>query len=112
MNEEKLTSGRGGFRQGAGRPKGTKKVNSKRMFSFRLSQEEEKAIRELLTRMRKGGKMNRFYFDDKTEQIVTIKPNNGYTVIDTEKDLDTFINDYEAAREEGNSIIDSIEWAK
>lgn len=56
--------------------------------------------------------MNTFYFNDKTEKIEIIKPNNGYTEINTNKDLNTFIGDYEQAREEGNSIIDSIEWAK
>lgn len=39
----------GGKRKGAGRPKGT---NNKKMFSFRLSEEEEKAVRELLAKMR------------------------------------------------------------
>ena len=47
---------RGGKREGAGRPVGTIKANSKKMYSFRLSVEEEKAVRELLARMRKGGK--------------------------------------------------------
>ena len=56
--------------------------------------------------------MNTFYFDDKTEKIVTVKPNNGHTVIETEKDFDTFLKDYEEVWEQGNSIIDSIEWAK
>lgn len=52
MNEEKFTSGRGGKRPGAGRPKGTTKENVKKKFSFRLSEEEEKAVRELLVKMR------------------------------------------------------------
>lgn len=55
MNEEKFTSGRGGVRAGAGRPKGTTgsyKEQTKKMFSFRLSPEEEKAVRELLKKMR------------------------------------------------------------
>lgn len=55
MNEEKFTSGRGGKREGAGRPKGTTgayKEITKKMFSFRLSVEEEKAVKELLNRMR------------------------------------------------------------
>lgn len=46
---------RGGKREGAGRPLGTTKENAKKMYSFRLSLEELKAVRELLTRMRKGG---------------------------------------------------------
>jgi hypothetical protein len=44
--------GRGGKRQGAGRPKGTTKPETKKMYSFRLSEEEEKAVRELLKKMR------------------------------------------------------------
>ncbi len=51
MDEEKFTSGRGGWR-GGGRPKGTTKENKKKMFSFRLSEEEEKAVKELLKKMR------------------------------------------------------------
>lgn len=56
--------------------------------------------------------MNTFYFNDRTERIETVQPNNSHTVIRTEKDFETFVEDYENAREEGNSIIDSIEWAK
>lgn len=54
MNEEKLTNcpKRGGKRPGAGRPVGTTKKNTKKMYSFRLSVEEEKAVRELLAKMR------------------------------------------------------------
>jgi len=48
---------RGGKREGAGRPVGTTKENTKKMYSFRLSEEELKAIRELLNKMRtKSGK--------------------------------------------------------
>lgn len=44
---------RGGKREGAGRPF---KENKKKMYSFRLSEEELKAVRELLKQMRmKGG---------------------------------------------------------
>ena len=56
--------------------------------------------------------MNTFYFNDKTEKIETVKPNNSFTLIETDKDFDTFVKDYEEVREQGNSIIDSIEWAK
>lgn len=56
MNEEKFTSGRGGKREGAGRPKQEK---VKKKFSFRLSEEEEKAVRELLAKMR--GKLVIFF---------------------------------------------------
>ena len=53
MDEQNLTSSkRGGKREGAGRPKGTTKENTKKKFSFRLSVEEEKAVRELLLKMR------------------------------------------------------------
>jgi len=45
-------TGRGGKREGAGRPKGTTKPETKKMYSFRLSEEEEKAVRELLKKMR------------------------------------------------------------
>lgn len=48
----KITNGRGGKREGAGRPKGTTKPETKKMYSFRLSEEEEKAVRELLKKMR------------------------------------------------------------
>lgn len=56
--------------------------------------------------------MNTFYFNDKNDRIETTKPNNSHTVIKTEKDFEKFVEDYENAREEGNSIIDSIEWAR
>lgn len=55
--------------------------------------------------------MNIFYFNDKTERIETEKPKNSYTEIRTEKSLDEFENAYDGLRAEGNSIIDSIEWA-
>jgi len=43
---------RGGKRNGAGRPIGTTKPETKKMYSFRLSEEEVKAVRELLKKMR------------------------------------------------------------
>lgn len=43
---------RGGKREGAGRPKGSTKEKTKKMFSFRLSEEEEQAVRTLLKQMR------------------------------------------------------------
>jgi len=46
---------RGGKREGAGRPKGTTgayKDVVKKMYSFRLSEEEKKAVKELLAKMR------------------------------------------------------------
>lgn len=48
---------RGGKREGAGRPC---KPDKKKKFGFRLSVEEEKAVRELLARMRKEGNMTKF----------------------------------------------------
>jgi len=47
--KDKMT--RGGKREGAGRPKNPKELN-KKMCSFRLSKEEERAVRELLAKMR------------------------------------------------------------
>lgn len=55
--------------------------------------------------------MNTFYFNDKTERIETEKPKNGYTEIKTEKSFDDFEDAYDRLRAEGNSIIDSIEFA-
>ena len=55
MEEQKNISGRGGKREGAGRPKGSYgayKDKVKKSFTFRLSEEEEKAVRELLKTMR------------------------------------------------------------
>ena len=40
---------RGGKREGAGRPE---KENKKKPFCFKLSEEEEKAVRKLLKKMR------------------------------------------------------------
>ena len=57
-------------------------------------------------------KENTFYFNDKNERIERVKPNNSHTVIVTNKTFNNFVEDYENAREEGNSIIDSIEWAR
>ena len=53
--------------------------------------------------------MNKFYFNDKSKKIEIIKPNNNYTLIETNKTYDEFVEDFENAREEGNSIIDAIE---
>lgn len=46
------SKGRGGKRDGAGRPTGTTKENTKKICTFRLSEEEEKAVRELLKKLR------------------------------------------------------------
>ena len=56
--------------------------------------------------------MNTFYFDDKTERIVEEKPANSYTEIKTSKSFEEFDLAFDEARAEGNSILDSIEWAK
>lgn len=42
----------GGKRSGAGRPFGTTKEKTKKMYSFRLSEEEAEAVKELLNKMR------------------------------------------------------------
>ena len=44
--------GRGGKRQGAGRPAGTTKEDTKKLCTFRLSEEEEIAVKDLLKKMR------------------------------------------------------------
>lgn len=46
------SKGRGGKREGAGRPTGTTKEKTKKICTFRLSEEEEIAVRELLKKMR------------------------------------------------------------
>ena len=46
------SKGRGGKREGAGRPAGTTKEKTKKICTFRLSEEEEIAVRELLKKMR------------------------------------------------------------
>lgn len=50
--QNKTLSGRGGRRIGASRPKGTTKTGNKRLITFRLSVEEEIAVKELLKKMR------------------------------------------------------------
>ena len=44
--------GRGGKREGAGRPVGTTKEKTKKICTFRLSEEEEIAVRKLLKELR------------------------------------------------------------
>ncbi len=44
--------GRGGKREGAGRPVGSTKENTKKLYSFRLSDEEKIAVTELLKKLR------------------------------------------------------------
>lgn len=64
--------------------------------------------------------MNTFYFFEndiyeKKEQAEKAARNFKIKHIDeieTDKDFNTFYNDYRACREEGNSCLDSIEWAK
>lgn len=52
MEKEKKNSNHGGKRIGAGRPVGSVKENPKKLRSFRLSEEEEIAVKELLKKMR------------------------------------------------------------
>ena len=54
MKEEYIKgsgSGRGGWR-GGGRPKGTTQQETKKMYSFRLSESEAIAVKNLLSKMR------------------------------------------------------------
>ena len=46
------SKGRGGKRNGAGRPTGTTKENTKKLCTFRLSEEEKIAVKELLKKLR------------------------------------------------------------
>ena len=46
------SKGRGGKREGAGRPAGTTKEKTKKICTFRLSEEEEIAVRDLLKKLR------------------------------------------------------------
>lgn len=50
---EKFTSGRGGKRQGAGRPKGTKITNNETTFYARCTKEEKLLLSEYLEFIRK-----------------------------------------------------------
>lgn len=53
MSEEKITSGRGGKRQGAGRPKGTKITNNETTFYARCTIQEKILLSEYLEFLRK-----------------------------------------------------------
>ena len=55
--------------------------------------------------------MNKFYFNSKTEKIENYAMAS-FDIIITSKSQEQFMEDYEQARFEGNSIIDSIEWAR
>lgn len=56
--------------------------------------------------------METFYFNDKTEKFQKERTKDCKTMVRTLKSFDKFIKDYELYRKEGNSIIDSIEWAR
>lgn len=56
--------------------------------------------------------MNKYYFSDKDERIYTSRPDGSFTMVTSSKDFNTFVDDYETARLEGNSIIDSLEIAR
>ena len=49
---EEKKSNHGGRRVGAGRPVGSTKEITKKLYTFRLSEEENIAVRELLKKMR------------------------------------------------------------
>ncbi len=53
MEKEKKNSNHGGKRDGAGRPVGTTKENTKKLCTFRLSDEEKTAVQNLLKTLRK-----------------------------------------------------------
>lgn len=71
MNEEKFTSGRGGKREGAGRPKGTIKENKKKPCSFKLSEGEEKTVRRIFNDMRHD---DLFRYEKQIELMNGFKP--------------------------------------
>lgn len=56
--------------------------------------------------------MNNYYFSDSDERIYKEKPDGFFTMVTSDKDFETFVNDYEELRADGNSIIDSLEFAK
>ena len=56
--------------------------------------------------------MNKYYFSDRDERIYSSRPDGSFTMVTSCKDFDTFVNDYEIARFQGNSIIDSLEIAR
>lgn len=68
----------------------------------------------------KGQKMNTFYFfennvyetREEAENATKNYTNKKIDVIETNKDFTSFENDYKSARNDGNSCLDSIEWAK
>lgn len=62
--------------------------------------------------MENKNKMNKYYFSDRTEKITESRPDGSFTMVTSMKDFDTFVNDYEVARFQGNSIIDSLEIAR
>ncbi len=71
MTEEKYTSGRGGKREGAGRPFGSIKENKKKPVSFKLSESEEKVVRTVLKDMRTD---DMFKYEKQVELEAGFKP--------------------------------------
>ena len=71
MTEEKYLSGRGGKREGAGRPRGSIKENKKKPVSFKLSESEEKVVRAVLKDMRTD---DMFKYEKQVELETSFKP--------------------------------------
>lgn len=94
-----------------------KKFNNLFEICLRLSKIYAIIIMWLKT---KGQRMNTFYFfennvyETKEEALNATKNYNNKKIdeIETSKNFATFENDYQIARDEGNSCLDSIEWAK
>ena len=104
---------KGWFRTKEDAEKAADKLNNTKDDSYNKTMTANEALeisKKYLGEISKDNE-NVFYFDDKTEEIVANKPNNSHTVIKTSKTLKQFINDFDKARDEGNSIIDSIEIA-
>lgn len=112
---EKPLSGRGGKREGAGRPFAEK---PKKMFSFRLSEEEEKAVKGLLKEMRND---DLFKIKKQLEFIEAFKPfvlslrdkYNGAIRFSIYYDTILICMSDKNLKSEITSIVDElIEWAK
>ena len=56
--------------------------------------------------------MNKYYFSDSDERIYESRPDGFFTMVTLTKNYDDFVDAYELARFQGNSIIDSLEIAR
>ncbi len=120
MNEEKFTSGRGGKREGAGRPKGTVgayKEKIKKPCSFKLSEGEEQTTRTVLADMRHE---DIFDYEQYVRLTNTFKPlilrfkekyNNALQVSFFDSSIMVRVD--KTLKEQASQIIDKIiNWAK